>query len=60
MNMKKLIIVILAFIVLLAGAGMLYNQLSGQFTPDSIVEDNSQGDVNSEEQSGETGEKPQK
>ena len=60
MGKNKLIIVIIAFVILLAGAGMLYNQLSGQFAPDSIVEDNSQGDVNGEGQSGETGDEPQK
>ena len=60
MGKNKLIIIIIAFVILLAGAGMLYNQLSGQFAPDSIVEDNSQGNVNGEEQTGEGGEEPQK
>ena len=60
MEKKKLIIGLLAFVLLLAGAGVLYSQLSGQFAPDSIVEDNSQGDVNSEGQNGENDQEPQK
>ena len=45
MEKKKLIIGLLAFVILIAGASLLYSQLSKDFTPDSIVEDESQGQV---------------
>ncbi len=45
MEKKKLMIGLLAFVILIAGASVLYSQLSKDFTPDSIVEDNTQGEV---------------
>ena len=52
MEKKKLIIGLLAFVILIAGASLLYSQLSKDFTPDSIAEDDSQGQVSGESQSG--------
>lgn len=45
MEKKKLIIGLLAFVIFIGGASLLYSQLSGSFSPDSIVEDESQGQV---------------
>ena len=48
MEKKKLIIGLLAFVILIAGASVLYSRLSKDFTPDAIVEDESQGQVSEE------------
>ena len=48
MEKKKLIIGLLAFVILIAGASVLYSRLSKDFTPDDIVEDESQGQVSEE------------
>ena len=48
MEKKKLIIGLLAFAIFIAGASVLYSQLSKDFTPDAIVEDESQGQVSEE------------
>jgi thiol-disulfide isomerase/thioredoxin len=48
MEKKKLIIGLLAFVIFIGGASLLYSQLSGSFSPDSIVEDESQGQVSEE------------
>lgn len=48
MEKKKLIIGLLAFVIFIAGASVLYSQLSKDFTPDAIVEDESQGQVSEE------------
>lgn len=45
MEKKKLIIGLLAFVILIAGASVLYSRLSKDFTPDAIAEDNTQGEV---------------
>lgn len=60
MEKKKLMIGLLAFVIFIAGASLLYGRLSQDFAPDSIVEDHSQGDVNSEGQTGENGGEPQR
>ena len=52
MEKKKLIIGIFAFVVLIAGASLLYGQLSKDFTPDSIAESQGQGQVSEEEEEG--------
>ena len=52
MEKKKLIIGLLSFVILIAGASLLYSQLSKDFTPDSIVEDDSQGQVSEDDQQG--------
>ena len=48
MKKKKLIIGLLAFVILIAGASLLYSRLSKDFTPDAIVEDESQGQFSEE------------
>ena len=48
MEKKKLIIGLLAFVIIIAGASLLYSRLSKDFTPDAIVEDESQGQVSEE------------
>ena len=48
MEKKKLMIGLLAFVILIAGASLLYSRLSKDFTPDAIVEDESQGQVSEE------------
>ena len=45
MEKKKLIIGLLAFVIFIAGASVLYSRLSKDFTPDAIVEDSTQGEV---------------
>ena len=45
MDKKKLIIGLLAFVLLIAGASVLYSQLSKDFAPGDIVEDETQGQV---------------
>ena len=50
MEKKKLIIGLLAFVILIAGASLLYTKLSKDFTPDSMVEDGSQGQVGQQEE----------
>jgi len=49
MEKKKLIIGLVAFVLLIAGAGALYGSLSEGFRPDSIVEDSSQGEAEAEQ-----------
>ena len=50
MEKKKLIIGILAFVILIGGAALLYSRLSEGFTPEDIVVDEGQGQVNEEEE----------
>ena len=45
MDKKKLIIGLLAFVLLIGGASVLYSQLSKDFAPGDIVEDETQGQV---------------
>ncbi len=45
MDKKKWIIAAVVLVLLLAGASLLYSQLSKDFAPDSIVEDNTEGEV---------------
>lgn len=52
MDKKKWIAWSLALVLLIGGAAMLYNNLSGSFSPDQMTEDSGQGEVD-----GETGEK---
>ena len=49
MEKKKLIIGFLAFVILMAGAAVLYGQLSKDFKPDSIMQDESQGQVSEDD-----------
>lgn len=46
-NKKKTIILIALFIVLMAGASVLYNNLSKNYQPDTLLTENSNSDIDS-------------